>query len=83
VSPGIVASIQSGWTEISSPAARAAVQQLGLDANGAALSDATHRVRATAGAGITLFSDLVHFGLARPIDQHGPWKLSAGFGATF
>jgi hypothetical protein len=40
-------------------------------------------VRATAGAGLSFFSDLVHVGFARPIDRPGPWKLSAGFGASF
>ena len=83
VAPGIATSLQGGWTEISSEAARAAVLALGRDANGAALSTATDGIRATAGGGLTFFGDVLHIGLARPIDHPAPWKFVLGFGAQF
>jgi hypothetical protein len=82
-SPGVAASIQGGWTEISSAAAQAAVAELGADSTGAPISDATHGVRATLGGGLTFFSDVVHVGVARSLDRGAPWKFVAGFGTTF
>ena len=83
LSPGIVASAQGGWTEISTPGAALAVRQLGVDDSGATLSSATNGVRATAGAGLTLFSAIVHIGFARPIDHVASWRLVVGFGTLF
>lgn len=83
VSPGVVASVQGGWTGISSPAAATSVRQLGADANGDPVSRASDGVRATVGAGLTLFSDIVHVGAARPVDQPGGWRLVVGFGTLF
>jgi hypothetical protein len=83
VSPGIGASIQGGWTESSSPAAREAVRALGVDANGVPLSTSTGGVRATAGGGLTFFSDLLHVGAARPIDRPASWRFVFGFGTAF
>jgi len=73
VSPGLAISAQGGWTGFSSSAHEAANT----------LGEPTKRVRATVGAGITLFSDAVHLGLARPVDQPAPWRFVGGFGATF
>jgi hypothetical protein len=53
LSPGLVASAQGGWTEVSSPGAAQSVRQLGVDANGVPLSAATNGVRATAGGGVS------------------------------
>ncbi|HVX40498.1 MAG TPA: hypothetical protein VHB25_13080 [Gemmatimonadaceae bacterium] len=83
VSPGIGASIQGGWTELSSPGAIAAVRALGAPGDTALVSLPTHGVRATFGAGITLFSDILHVGFARPIDHPARWRFVAGFGASF
>ena len=83
VSPGIAASIQGGWTAISSAGAMAAVRGLGAPTDTVPVSVATHGVRATAGAGLTLFSDVLHIGFARPIDHPAPWKFVFGFGASF
>ena len=83
LSPGLVASAQGGWTEISSPGAAESVRQLGVDANGVPLSTATNGVRATAGGGVSLFSDLLHVGMARPIDHSAHWRLVVGFGTLF
>src|SRR5262249_16768230 len=59
VSPGLAVSAQGAWTGFSSSAHEAANT----------LGEATKRVRATVGAGITLFADAVHIGFARPVDQ--------------
>lgn len=83
LSPGIGASIQGGWTELSSAGALAAVRALGALTDTVPVSVATHGVRATFGAGITLFSDVLHVGFARPVDHAAPWRLVAGFGASF
>jgi hypothetical protein len=82
LSPGVAASIQGGWSEISTPGALAAVRELGV-VNGDPVSTATNGIRATAGGGLTFFSDLLHVGLARPIDRPAPWRLVVGFGAMF
>jgi hypothetical protein len=73
VNPGLAVSAQGGWTGFSSSAHEAANT----------LGEATKRVRATVGAGITLFADAVHLGFARPVDQAAPWRFVGGFGATF
>jgi hypothetical protein len=83
VSPGIVASVQGGWTEISSSGAALAVRQLGVDDTGAPISTATDGVRATVGVGVSFFSDIVHVGVARPIDRPAPWRAVIGFGTIF
>jgi hypothetical protein len=81
--PGLAVSAQGGWTELSSVGARQAVAQLGDGWSATPVSQATNGVRATVGAGVTLFSDIMHFGVARPVDRAAPWKFVAGFGATF
>ncbi|HEY4304093.1 MAG TPA: hypothetical protein VGM82_06480 [Gemmatimonadaceae bacterium] len=83
INPGLGASIEGGWTELSSAAARRAVTTLGLTPDGALRSSATNGVRATAGAGLTLFSDLLHLGVARPIDHSARWRFSVGAGVAF
>jgi hypothetical protein len=83
VSPGLVASVQGGWTGISSSGAADAVRQLGVDDTGAPLSTATGSIRATAGVGLSFFSDIVHLGVARPIDHAAPLRLVVGFGTIF
>jgi hypothetical protein len=82
LSPGVAMSAQGGWTEISSPGAALAVRELGV-VNGVPVSTATNGVRATVGGGLTFFSDLLHVGVARPVDHAAPWRLVAGFTATF
>jgi hypothetical protein len=80
--PGLAVSAQGGWAELSSPAAIAAVRQMGL-VNGEPVSVATGGMRATVGGGITFFSDLLHVGVARPVDRPAPWKFVFGFGTAF
>ena len=82
VAPGIALSVQGGWAELSSAASRIAANALtagtALEAPGA-----TNGTRATAGAGLTFFSDLLHVGVARPIDRKAPLRFVAGFGVAF
>ena len=82
LNPGLGMSIQGGWTELSSQAARDAALRLGSNPDGAALSVATDGIRATFGGGITLFSDLLRIGASRPIDHGGRWRFTFG-GAAF
>ncbi|MEP6491609.1 MAG: hypothetical protein ABJF01_02945 [bacterium] len=81
LSPGMGLSAQGGWTELSSVGATIAAQA--LSTTGLPVSEPTHGMRATVGGGLTLFSDIVHIGVARPVDRPAPWKFVAGFGATF
>ena len=83
VSPGVVASVQGGWTGISSPGTALSVRQLGVDDTGNPLSTATGGVRATAGVGLSFFSDILHVGVARPIDHPARWRIVFGFGTNF
>jgi hypothetical protein len=83
LSPGIGASIQGGWSELSSPRARVSALALGTNASGAPLSSPTNGIRATAGGGLTFFSDLLHVGAARPVDKAGRWRFVIGYGAAF
>jgi hypothetical protein len=81
LSPGIAVSLEGGWTQISSPAAQRAVEQLNGPTAAAPL--ATHGLVATAGGGLTLMSDIVHLGVARPVSRGGKWRAVAGFGLPF
>jgi hypothetical protein len=84
-SPALSVGIQAGWTEISTSAARIAVDRLG-QGNQAQLalwrpaSRASDGVRATVTAGVRLFGGGVGVLLARPIDHRGGWRLLITFG---
>ena len=82
ISPGVGASIHGGWTELSSPGAATAAARL-TAGTGMPAPAITEGIRATAGFGITAFSDLVHVGLARPIDRRASLRLVFGFGTAF
>jgi hypothetical protein len=73
VSPGLAVSAQGGWTAFSSSARAAAMPML----------ETTNGIRATVGGGITLFSDALHVGVARPVDQPSQWRFVGGFGTSF
>ncbi|MEO7083607.1 MAG: hypothetical protein ABI442_01795, partial [Gemmatimonadaceae bacterium] len=81
VNPGLALSAQGGWSELSSLGAVNAARE--LVAGTSQVAEPTHGMRATVGGGITLFSDLLHFGIARPVDRSAPWKFTGGFGASF
>jgi hypothetical protein len=81
ISPGFAASVQGGWSELSSLGAVRAASRL---TNGAVpIPQATDGVRATVGAGLTFFSDIFHVGVARPVDRAAQWRVVAGFGTAF
>jgi hypothetical protein len=83
LSPGLVASMEGGWSDLTSDAARRAATELGTTETGEPVSRPTDRVRSTFGGGISLFNDLLHLGAARPLDHNAAWRLTAGFGALF
>jgi hypothetical protein len=82
VSPSVAVSVQGGWSELSSVGATTAANALTAGTSLVA-PETTHGARATAGAGLTFFSDLLHVGVAQPIDRKAPLRVVAGFGATF
>jgi hypothetical protein len=82
LSPGLAASLQGGWSALSSQAAAAATARLTAGTTLPAPTP-TDGIRATAGIGVTAFSDLVHVGVARAVDRRAPLRLVAGFGTAF
>jgi hypothetical protein len=82
VSPGFAVSAQGGWTELSSLGARTSAIALG-DKDGEPVSAATQGIRSVVGGGLTLFSDLIHIGAARPVDHPARWRFVIGYGAAF
>jgi len=83
LSPGLVTSVEGGWATLTSDAARRAAVSLGTTETGDPVSRPTDRIRSTFGAGVSLFSDLLHVGAARPLDHNAPWRFSVGFGPLF
>jgi hypothetical protein len=81
VSPGIATSVQGGWTELSSTGALLAANR--LTSFNAPFPQPTNGARATVGAGLTFFSDLLHVGVARPVDHAARVRFVAGFGTVF
>lgn len=84
-SPALSAGVQAGWTDISTDAARVAIEQLGVvDPNQLALwrpvSRASDGVRATVTGGMRFFGGAVGVLLARPMDHDGKWRLLVTFG---
>ena len=81
VSPGIAASANGGWAELSSAGALAAASRLTNDVP--PVPQPTRGARTTVGAGLTFFSDMIHIGAARPVDRAARWKLVFGYGTAF
>lgn len=79
LSPGFAIGLQGGWTALSSDAARTGALAL----RALPLPRASDRIRASVGAGITLFNGFVHIGVARPIDSPASLKLALGLGPLF
>lgn len=77
LAPGVAASAQGGWAELSSSGARASASRLGV------VTSPTDGVRASVGAGLTLFGGNAHIGFARPVDHAAPWRFTIGFGPAF
>jgi hypothetical protein len=83
ISPGLAAGIDAGWSELSTPAARAAVLEMGDGTEANALSRPTGRIRSTVSVGLTFFSNSVQVGIARPIDAQAPWRWRFQVGQGF
>lgn len=84
-SPALSVGIQAGWTDISTAAARVAVDQLGIiDPAQLALwrpvSRGSDGVRATVTGGLRFFGGAVGVLLARPVDHRGGWHLRLTLG---
>jgi hypothetical protein len=93
VSPGVGASIQGGWADASSQAARDALASFGyrvdqrtgvpiLGPTGGPIpvTMPTDGVRSTANIFITVFGGAIGFGIARPLDHQAPWVFTLGRG---
>jgi hypothetical protein len=82
--PGISFGMQAGWTEASSPAARAAVRRLGgtTDSSGqfTPFSRPSDGWRASIDVRLRFFNGAVGLGMARPVDRSAPWRFIASFG---
>jgi hypothetical protein len=92
LNPGFSVGLQAGWAEAPNQAARESIERLRpLGVFPAIeplrpivlppiepLSRPTEKVRTTVSAGLRLFSGMLFFGFARPIDQSAPWKFTTG-----
>ena len=80
-SPALAFSVQAGWTDVSTSAARAAMAGLGGARDSAALalwlspSQPTNGVRATITGGVRFFGGAVGLLLTRPLDHRDRWRL--------
>jgi hypothetical protein len=83
IAPGIGAGVEMGWTAFTNDAARAAVLALSDPQTGVPLSVATDRLRGSAGVGLTLFSGLIHAGVAHSFDSGAKWRGTVGLGSTY
>jgi hypothetical protein len=83
LTPGVAASVDAGWAELTTAAARAAVLEMGDGTTVNAVSRPTERIRSTAFVGLTFFSHSLQVGVARPIDQRAPWRAKFQLGQGF
>jgi len=84
----VAAGIHGGWAEISGPAARRALLELGTFTDPVSglpvpVSRPTDGVRASAEFLFTLFNGAAALGVTRVIDTRGPWKFTARLGQGF
>jgi hypothetical protein len=88
IAPGFAAGIHTAWTEVSSPAAQRALEELGMTLNPGSgvlvpVSRPTDGIRASAEFLFTLFNGALAAGVTRVIDTHGAWKFTARIGQGF
>jgi hypothetical protein len=88
IAPGLAAGIHAGWTEVSGPAAQAALLELGTTIDPVTglpvpVSRPTRGVRASAEFLLTFFNGSFALGVTRPIDTRGPWKFTGRLGQGF
>ncbi len=93
VAPTIGASLQAGWADVTSQAARDAIgswgyridRRTGQPLRGAdglplAASRPTDGIRSTGTIFLSLFGGAIGFGLSRPLDHSAPWQFAIGSG---
>ena len=88
LSPALGASIQGGWTDASSPAARATLLSFGYrtdPVSGLAIpaTRPTGGIRSTVTLSLGLFGGALGIGMARPLDQEAPWVFVIGASQTW
>jgi hypothetical protein len=88
IAPGLAAGVHAGWTEVSGPAAQAALLELGMTVDPATgllvpVSRPTRGIRASAEFLLTFFNGSFALGVTRPIDTQGPWKFTGRLGQGF
>lgn len=95
LSPGLAIGAQGGWSEISSPGAREAMQRLDprfrllcdMPAQSCPalplLSRPTDGIRATVDARVTFFGGMIGIGVARPVDRAASWRMVFRAGQDF
>lgn len=74
-SPALAVSLQSGWSQLSSPAAEAAATELRAQV----VPTGTGRPRTTIGAGLRFFGGSVGLTMVRAIDHADIWTLKLDF----
>ncbi|MGI8401607.1 MAG: hypothetical protein ACR2NS_08415 [Gemmatimonadaceae bacterium] len=88
IAPGLAAGIHAGWTEVSGPAAQAALLELGTTTDpvtglAVPVARSTRGVRASAEFLVTFFNGALGLGVTRPIDTRGAWKFTGRLGQGF
>ena len=88
LAPGLAAGVQAGWAEASGEAARRALLALGTEVDTLTgmlvpLSRPTDGVRASGELLFTFFNGAVGLGVARTLDQPGPWRFTGRIGQGF
>src|SRR5205814_7479059 len=69
ISPALRASLQSGWTELSSSASRAAAATFGTGVG------PSGGVRTSLWLGVSTFGGFAHLGLTREVSRAKPWRV--------
>ncbi|MFL5581704.1 MAG: hypothetical protein ACJ8AO_15150 [Gemmatimonadaceae bacterium] len=83
IAPAIYTSLQSGWADAGTDAARRALRALGTvpgddplpGAEPVPVSVPTDGIRASVEAGLRFFGGAVGVGVARPVDRAGKWRV--------
>ena len=88
IAPGLAAGIHAAWAGITDERANRALLELGTKTDPqtglvAPVSRPTGGIKASAEVLLTFFSGSLAIGVARPIDQRGPWKLTGRIGQGF
>jgi hypothetical protein len=71
-SPALYAGIQSGWSDLSTAAARSAATRLGV---GPTLAQPTGGVRSAIDLGVRFFGGSIGVGVSRALDRSDEWSV--------